>query len=73
MAETEYQRHRSVDSWSSKGDTSLSKVWRAIRRFSGGQRHCGILLDEDESFGALMEQCAMIEARANARAPEDRP
>lgn len=26
----------------------------------------GMLLDEDEPFGTLMEQCAMIEARANA-------
>lgn len=31
----------------------------------------GMLLDENEPFDALMERCAAIEARANARRPEN--
>ena len=112
-----------------KGGTSLSKVWRAIRRFSediditydirgfapdlvagagdealpltrsqerrwtkairprlaewvaaqevlandyASMVASGMLLDEDEPFGTLMERCAMIEARANAPWMTDR-
>ena len=54
-----------------KGGTSLSKVWRAIPRFSEDVDITYDLLDESEPFDALLERCAAIEARANAARPRE--